>query len=113
MGFIQKKRRKSFKNNNQGTRSFQWKFIMGCLIVESYFVYNFTNSRMLLDNMQDLMLEMNSTSISKAWYARTFNMLRWLIIDPTLPMTKKKSTEVIGKQIRATYDHDTYVHWQH
>jgi len=42
------------------------------------------------------MLEMNSTSISKAWYARTFNMLRWLIIDPELPMSNKKSQEVIG-----------------
>jgi hypothetical protein len=42
------------------------------------------------------MLEMNSTSISKGWYARTFNMLRWMIIDPTLPMNNLKSTEVIG-----------------
>ena len=40
-------------------------------------------------------------------------MLRWLIIDPTLPMSNKNSQEVIGDQIRATFDHDTYVHWQH
>ena len=59
------------------------------------------------------MLEMNSTSISKAWYARTFNMLRWLIIDPSLPMGNRPSKEVIGPQIRATFDHDAYVHWQH
>ncbi len=56
---------------------------------------------------------MNSTSISKGWYARTFNMLRWLIIDNTLPMGGSKSEEVISAQVRAMYDHDVYVHWQH
>ncbi len=96
IGFVSNKRRKSFKNTGKGTRTFQWRFFIGCVLVESYFVYNFFNSRILLDNMQDLMLEMNSTSISKAWYARTFNMLRWLIIDPDLPMSNKPSQEVIG-----------------
>ena len=96
IGFVGTKRRKTFKNRNRTTRTFQWRFFFGCLLVESYFIYNFTNSRILLDNMQDLMLEMNSTSISKAWYARTFNMLRWLIIDPELPMSNKKSLVVIG-----------------
>jgi len=42
------------------------------------------------------MYEMNSTSISKAWYARTFNMLRWIIIDPTLTMNNKPSEDVIS-----------------
>jgi hypothetical protein len=96
IGFVSTKRRKNFKNTGKGTRSFQYRFFIGCIIVESYFLYNFTNSRILLENMQDLMLEMNSTAISKAWYARTFNMLRWLIIDPDLPMSNKPSTEVIG-----------------
>jgi len=41
--------------------------------------------------MQYLMLEMNSTSISKGWYARTFNMLRWMIIDNEIPMDGKSS----------------------
>jgi hypothetical protein len=59
------------------------------------------------------MLEMNSTSISKGWYARTFNMLRWMILDDNIPMGGQKSEEVISAQVRGLYDHDVYVHWQH
>ena len=44
------KRKKSFKNVRRN-RGFQWKFLFGCLIVESYFVYNFTNSRYSLENL--------------------------------------------------------------
>ena len=51
IGFIQNKRRKTYKNNNRTTKSFQWKFLVGCILVESYFIYNFTNSRYLLNNM--------------------------------------------------------------
>ena len=57
------------------------------------------------------MLEMNSTSISKGWYARTYNMLRWMILDNTLPMEQQNSEDIIKAQIRSTYDHDVYVHW--
>jgi hypothetical protein len=96
IGFIQNNRRKTYKNNNRTTKSFQWKFIIGCVLIESYFMYNFTNSRYLLNNMQDLMQEMNSTSITKAWYARTFNMLRWIIIDPSLTMSRQASQDLIG-----------------
>ena len=28
-------------------------------------------------------------------------------------MNGKNSTDVITKQVRGTYDHDVYVHWQH
>jgi hypothetical protein len=61
--------------------------------------------------MQKLLLEMNSTSISKGWYARTYNMLRWMVIDNTLQMDGKKSEDIISEQVRAIYDHDVYVHW--
>ena len=109
-GIVKQKRRKSFKNIRRN-RGFQWKFLFGCLIVESYFVYNFTNSRYSLENLQQLMLEMNSTSISKGWYARTFNMLRWMILDDTIPMGGQKSEDIISAQVRGLYDHDVYVHW--
>lgn len=39
---------------------------------------------------------MNSTSISKGWYARTFNMLRWMILDRNIRMGGNKSEEVIA-----------------
>lgn len=42
---------------------------MGCILVEAYFIYNFTNSRVSLNNLKQLMLEMNTTCTSKGWYA--------------------------------------------
>ena len=63
--------------------------------------------------MQSLMLEMNSTSMSKGWFTRTFNMLRWMIIDNDLPMGGNRSQDVIADQIRSLYDHNVFVHWQH
>ncbi len=41
------------------------------------------------------MLEMNSTSISKGLYTRSYNMLRWMKIDKTLPMGGKNSEDII------------------
>jgi hypothetical protein len=50
MAFKQKRTKKSFKNVKKN-RGFQWRFLVACLIVEGYFVYNFTNSRISLNNM--------------------------------------------------------------
>jgi hypothetical protein len=36
-----------------------------------------------------------------------------MVIDNTLQMDGKKSEDIISEQVRAIYDHDVYVHWQH
>ena len=61
--------------------------------------------------MQQLLLEMNSTCISNGLYTKSFNMLRWMILDPKLKMNGKNSATIIEAIIESNFDHDVYVHW--
>lgn len=75
--FHPRKKRKKFKNSGRSQRNFFIKFFGAALCLEAYFVVNYYLSKNLLDQVNSIVPEFNSTSVAEPFYAFANNAERY------------------------------------
>jgi hypothetical protein len=108
-----RKKRKRFKNSGKSQRNFYLKFLIGALILEAYYIYNYYMSQSLLTDLSQLIPEINSTSLAESFSAFVNNVERKLIINPLFPVLNGKSSTIAVGNIQALYNLDSDINQQH
>ena len=107
--FIQRRRRKRFKNSGRNHRSLYLQIIGVALVLEAYFIYVYIGENLLLKNISTLMPELNSTSVAEAYFSFSNNAERQLFIDSTFPIINSDSYTVSKNNIEAVYNLDSLI----
>jgi len=79
-----KKKRKKFKNTGNKQRKFFIIMILGGMVLEAYFAFAYVSSIQFVNNLNDMIQEINATSVAESFYSFVNNAERFFLFQFTL-----------------------------
>jgi len=102
--FIQKKKRRRFKNSGKGYQLFLIQFAVIIAISEAYFLFSFISSALHTKNSKVLAVEFNLTSSLQPFYSFLNVAERQLFWDSSIPILHKDSYVMATHNIKSAYE---------
>ncbi|CAD8075781.1 unnamed protein product [Paramecium primaurelia] len=108
-----KKKKKKFKNTNKDQRNYIFAFFLIILILQTYFIFNYFISDILLSNLAQLVPEINATCRAESFYRFVDNAERSLYLNRNMTLLNEDSYTIVKQNIDKLYALDSSLHQEH
>ncbi|EGR29625.1 PAS domain S-box family protein [Ichthyophthirius multifiliis] len=107
------KRKKKFKNTDNGNIRFLLKMLIVAVFIEAYFIFNYILGNNNIQIIKDLQQEYNFTNFVEPYYSFTQNALKQHIFDSTWTILNSNSLTIVNNLIDNLYEFDSNLHQEH
>ncbi|EAS00830.2 PAS domain S-box protein (macronuclear) [Tetrahymena thermophila SB210] len=107
------KRKKKFKNSDNGSIGFLIKMLIIAVIVEVYFVVNYILGGNQIVVINGLLLEYNTTCFALGYYSQVSNSEKQLIYNSNWNLLNSNSQQTVSTMLNNLYTVDSLIHEEH
>ncbi|CAD8111372.1 unnamed protein product [Paramecium sonneborni] len=111
--FGRRKKRKKYKYDSKDKRNFYIKFIISMGLLIAYFIAHYLIGANLQSSMQQLIQEMNATSLAVPSITFANNVFRQMLWDPTFPVKNNVSKTISADFVKDLYNLNTNMQKDH